>query len=320
MRKFVTGLFALGLCLAMSIQAFAAPKEVDGTAIDETIYRGYEANWRKFARYAFEVDGTFAYIPNYDSRLENSLGMTTSQAMDELSKEWEERSGNLVVKKVKRPPREDAEAMAKALPELRVGAYGWVDSVEVVQVIDRNQMIVREIWLVNRKKLGGAYKRDEEKNARRNNGNVNRDDLNFNYASRLKQMALQEDRKAGFTRTFRLIGFDTRGLRAGDRWEGPNSKGFQVGIVRWETPEPPKDDEPRDRRRRGENQPRLVLAELEQSMRETLDEEGFKKLLDERGMTVVEFVDLVRTMRDRDRENAEERIHNSLLPEEMNED
>ncbi len=287
--------------------------EVDGTRIEDRVYRSYESNWRKYARFACEIDGGYAYFPSYDRRFDNSLNMTTSQAMDKLTKTWEEKQGNLVQKRSKSPPREDAEALAKALPELKIGSYGYVASAEVVEIINDKQMIVRQLWLVNLNTLRKAYEADEKESARRNNGEVNREELNFNYQSRIKLKELQEERDEGFTQSFRLIGYDTRGLRVGDRWEGPNNEGFQVGVARWETPQPAEGETRRSRR----EEPRLVLSAIEPVMRTTLDEEGFKKLLKERGMTVVDFVNLMRDMRENDPQNAEQRVINSLLPPEL---
>ncbi|MFN3168869.1 MAG: hypothetical protein ACE37H_17605 [Phycisphaeraceae bacterium] len=294
-----------------------AQKEIDGTPIDERVYRAFESNYRKYARFATENDAGFVVIPTYDRRLDNSLGMSTSQAMDALTEHWEEKSGNLIVKNSKRPPREEAEAFATRLPDLKIASYGYLHSAEVVKVIDDNEMIVRELWLVNREELSRQYNADKQRMARRNDGDVDEAELQFDYAKRAAMVTQQEDRKAGFKNEFRLVGYDTRGLRVGERWEGPNSEGFQVGVVKWETPEPGEDDRQRFRAR---DEQRLVLTKLEDAMRDTLDEEGFKRLLAERGMTVAGFVDLVRTMRERDRENAEQRIVNALLPPERTDD
>jgi hypothetical protein len=292
----------------------ARQTELDGTAIPGEIYRGYQSNWRKYAVYVGEVDGSFAVIPNYDRRLQSSRGINTSQAMEKLKVEKEETTGNLVRKRVKYPDRADAEAFSKALPEMRVGSYGWVASAEVVKIIDRKQMIVKDVWLVDGPTVGAAYEKDKAKSERENNGEPNKELLNFNYAQRIKMMEQQKDGDEGFDNQFRLVGYDTRGLRVGDRWKGLNDEGFQVAVAYWEEPEP----EEGESRRRRNPEPRLVLTEVEGMMRKTLSEEDFKKLLGEREMTVAAFVDLVRTVRDRDRRNAEARILNALMPPEVN--
>ena len=109
---------------------------------------------------------------------------------------------------------------------------------------------------------------------------------------------------------------DGAALRIGDRWKGHNDEGFQIAVAYWEEPEPEEDES----RRRRNDDPRLVLTEVESLMRKTVDEQGFKELLKARGMSVADFVDLVRTVRERDRRNAEERIINALLPPEMDRD
>ena len=294
-------------------EALARQTELDGTPIPGEIYRSYQANWRKYAVFVAEVDGRFTLIPKYDRRLESSRGINTSQAMEKLKVEKEERTGNLVRKRVKYPDRADAEAYSKALPKMAVGEYGWVASAEVVKIIDRKQMIVKEVWLVDGPKVGAAYEKDKAKSERENNGEANKELLNFNYAQRIKMMEQQKDSDEGFEEQFRLVGYDTRGLRVGDRWKGLNDEGFQVAVAYWEEPGP---EEGESRRRRNDD-PRLVLTEVESVMRKTPNEEGFKKLLGERDMTVAAFVDLVRTVRERDRRNAEERILNALMPPEV---
>lgn len=309
-RQTLIMVFVMGWLGLVSLDAHARQTELDGTPIPDVVYSGFDANWRKYATLASEVDGGFAVIPNYDRRLDSSRGINTSQAMEQLKVEREVSTGNLVRKQVKYPDRADAEAYSKALPALTVGSYGWVASAEIVKIIDRKQMIVKELWLIDGPKVGAEYEKDKAKSERENGGEYNKELLNFNYAQRIKLMQQQEDKDEGFDRQFRLVGYDTRGLRVGDRWKGRNDEGFQVAVAYWEEPEP---DEKESRRRRDDG-PRLVLTEVEELMRKTLDEEGFKKLLQARGMTVAAFVDLVRTVRENDRRNAEERIINALLP------
>lgn len=306
-------LVLLGSLALAAGEALARQTELDGTPIPSEVYRSYQANWRKYAVFVAEVDGRFTVIPKYNRRLESSRGINTSQAMEQLKVEKEERQGNLVRKRVKYPDRADAEAYSKALPDLNVGSYGWIASAEVVKIIDRKQMIVKDIWLVDRPRLRAEYEEDKAKSERENDGEYNKELLNFNYAQRIKMMEQQEDKDEGFDRQFRLVGYDTRGLREGDRWKGLNDEGFQVAVAYWEEPET---DEGESRRRRDDD-PRLVLTEIESVMRKSQSEEDFKKLLGEREMTVAAFVDLVRTVRERDRRNAEERILNALMPPEV---
>ena len=305
-------LLLVGLFLLPTNATLARQTELDGTPIPTDVYSSFQSNWRKYAVLAAELDGSYVMVPNYNRRRESSRGINTSQAMAMLKEEREVKTGNLIRKQVKYPDRADAEAYSKALPKMQVGEYGWVASAEVVKIIGRKEMIVKEVWLVDLPTLREAYEKDKAKSARDNGGEPNKELLDFNYAQRIKMKDQQEERDEGFEEEFRLIGYDTRGLRVGQRWKGLNDEGFQVAVAYWEEPKP-EEDEDRSRRRRSDD-PRLVLTEVEGVMRKTLDEKGFKEMLGERDMKVADFVDLVRTVRDLDRRNAEERIINALLP------
>lgn len=308
----------IGLLTLSSVpNAEARETEVDGTPIADAVYRGFRANWRKYAAYASELDGGYVFIPHYDRRLDSSRGLSVTEAMEAMKVQREVKTGNLTRKQTVYPDRADAEAYVKALPNLDIGSYGWVDSAEVVEVLGRDEMIVKALWLVDRNELRAAYTRDQER-MERETGEINRDVLNFDYRQRIRLMEQQEDDDNGFGATFRLVGYDTRGLRVGDRWEGLEDAGFQVGVVRWEKVEEDEGDD--RRRRRSEPEARLVLTELEDQMRRGVDEAGFKMMLAERGMTVADFVDLIRTMRDKDPKNAEERIRDAILPPEIRTD
>lgn len=305
-------LFAVVLATAADAQI---REELDGTPIAPSVASAYESNWRKYAQYAFEFDGAFGYIPNYDRRLPSSLGTTTTQFINDNKIVREERNGNLVLKRQIFIPREDAEAYVNALPDTAIGSYGKIASAQIIKVIDGDQMLIKDVWLVDQDRLREEYARDRELSARRNNGEPDDDALNFQYAKRIELKQRQDDRRAGFTGSFRLVGFDTRGLRAGDRWYGPNDQGIRVVVMRYEQPEPDEQGDGRSRfSRRSDNQGRLVLANVDSAMRQSLDNRSFAKLLDERGMSIAAFVELVRTLRDNDRANAEDRIKNALLP------
>lgn len=310
--------FFLCVWLCLPLAASAQHKEVDGTPIDDAVYRSFYSNFRKYARFACEVDGGYGLIPGYDRRDESSLGLSVNEVLEENSEEYQVRSGNLVATRTKSPPREDAIAYVRALPDMHVGSYGWLASAEVVHVIDDNTMLIKDLWLIDRDTLREEYTAEQEKMARRNDGKVDHDELKFNYVARIKLRERQEDSGEGFTAVHRLVGYKTIGLKPGTRWKGPNSEGFQVGVIRWETPPPDefKDEDEATRRRIGRSsKQRLVLSEVEQTMRQSVDEDGFKKLLKERGMTVAGFVEMIRHLREEDRRNAEERIINALKPE-----
>lgn len=285
--------------------------ELDGTKIDKDVYRTFVSNYRKYSRYAFETDAGIGVFPSYNRRYASSLGMTTTEAVKEFSETSEVRSGNLVRKVERQPPREDAEAYVKALPDTKIGSYGWVHSAQIVEVIDDNNMLIRELWLVDEEAVVKEYREDEENSARRNGGEADEEELKFNYKQRGVLINKQGEKKLGYSATHRLTGFDTRGLRVGDRWAGPRSEGIQIGVLKWESPDRDEEGGRKSLKRR------LVMTEIEQSSREVVDEQGFKRLLQERDMTVADFVELMRVLREQDRRTADERIINALLPEDV---
>jgi len=292
----------------------SARTELDGTPISAAVYSAYEANWRKFARYACKVGEGYGFIPGYNRRYDSSLGMSATQYMEESKIVREVERGNLTIKRQYAIPREDAEAWVRALPSSRVGSYGYVDSAEIVKVLDDKRMLVKSLWLVDQEQLREEYEQDKQRMERRE-GEVNKEQLAFEYGKRIELKQMHDEEDNGFAQTFLLMGYDTRGLREGERWHGPGDAGFQVGVIRWQALEADEagDDGGRRARRSGDSGPVPVLSAIEEPMRRGIDGEQFKELLAERGMTVAGFVDMMRDLRDKDRANAEERIHNALL-------
>lgn len=300
---------------ALPMQAQRSDRtELDGTPISAAVYSAYEANWRKYARYACKVGEGYGYIPDYNRRYDSSLGMTATQYMKETKVVREIERGNLTIKRQYTIPREDAEAWVRALHSSRVGSYGYVDSAQIVKILDDNRMLVKSLWLVNQERLREQYAQDKRRMEQRE-GEVNEEQLAFDYGKRIELKQMHDEEDNGFTQTFLLMGYDTRGLREGERWHGPGDDGFQVGVIRWQELETGEagEDEGRRSRRSGDSVEVPVLSALEQPMRRGVDGEQFKELLAERGMTVAGFVDMMRDLREKDRANAEERIHNALL-------
>lgn len=306
-------LAALVVWIAPQASAQDAQKELDGTVIDRNVYLSFESNWRKYSRYVCKVGDTYGFLPNYEKRYDSSLGMTTTQFINANKVVSEDRNNTLVQKKFRTYPREDAEPFVKALPDTEIGSYGYVASAEVVDVINKNEMLIKDLWLVDEDAMRKLYATEKAQLERRMDEADAKQVLNFNFTNRIKLKKMQDS--GDFEETFRIVGFDTRGLRKGDRWAGHRSEGFKVGVIRWEKPQVDKKDEKKSKFRRSKkSDERILLSEIDDAMRKPIDGEDFKKMLGERGMTVTEFVDLMRVLRERDRRNAEERIKRSLLP------
>lgn len=293
-----------------------ANTELNGDPIDPRVYRAWAGNYRSIARYCAEDDDGFIVLPGYHRRTPSSRGFTRAQATDELTVRWRETTGGLSQNRMREPEPEEVQAYAYGLMSVEVGTYGYVHSFEIVEVLGPEEMLVKDIWLIDKAAVRADYERDSQR-ARANGARNFRDQLDALYEHRIALSELQDD-EDDLQETHRLIGYSTRGLRAGERWEGTGRDGIQIGIARWEMPEW-EDDAGEDgdsRRSRDDDEPRWVLVNPQQAMRHTLDEQDMIRLLDARGYTVAEFVELMREVRERfrERDEADARLVDMLLP------
>ncbi|MFI4859920.1 MAG: hypothetical protein ACIAXF_04470 [Phycisphaerales bacterium JB063] len=313
-------IMTLGVVALSTTVATADPPEfteLNGDPIDTRTYRAWASNYRQFAQYCAEMEGGFLVVPNYDRRLPSSRGLTRSQAVDELTETWRESNGTFSQSRMREPQAEEAYAYAYMLPDAEVGTYGYLHSVEIVEILGPEEMLVKDLWLIDVEQVAAQYDRDYER-ARDNDARNIRTQLNALYEQRLALKERQEDEEV-YEQTHRLVGYETLGLSVGERWAGPDrDEGFQVALARWEVPpEPePEEGEDRPRRRRGDDDPRLVMVNPEPLLRRPLDEQGMVRLIDARGYTVTRFVEAMRSIRERfrDRDDAEARLMGLLLP------
>lgn len=311
LKRSLFGLVILSVFVTATPMA-AQAADAGGEEIDRQTAAAYQSIWRKYGQYASKTHYGYVMLPNYQRRFQNSQGLAPTTAMNRLVKRWEEKKGNLVTKKLKYPPRVEGETLSRALMSMEMGQYGWVHSAEILKIIDDKRMVIHEVWSVDADKLEEQFERDEQQMARRE-GRVDGSQMEFNFQVRMYLLELQKDRDSGFEDPSILVGYDTRGLRVGQRWKGPNDSGFQVGVASWYTPEAEEEGSSRRRSRRS-NPSFRVLTEVENTMRERLGEQEFVDFLHARGQSVKTFVELVREIRERDRRNADERIFQALQP------
>ncbi|XAL99194.1 hypothetical protein OT109_16630 [Phycisphaeraceae bacterium D3-23] len=314
-RTMTAGLVALAATAVVADPP--ANTELNGDPVDARTYRAWAGNYRQLAQYCAEFEDDFMVIPNYNRRVPSSRGLTRAQAVDELTITWRETTGGISQNRMREPQPEEAHAYAYALPDLEVGTYGHLHSVEIVEILGPEEMLVKELWLIDIDQVSDDYDRDNAR-ARANGARNIREQLNQLYEQRLALKELQEDEDA-YDQTHRLVGYETLGLSAGERWAGPDpDEGFQVALVRWELPPDPEAEEGEDapRRRRGDDDPRLVMVNPEGLMRRPLDEQAMIRLLDARGYTIASFVEVMRGIRERfrDRDEAEQRLIRTLQP------
>jgi hypothetical protein len=286
------------LCVGvLSGQAVA----IEAQGLDRQTRQLWERHWRVYAQRCAQFEGGFMCSPSYDKRYPSSTGMSVRQASAELSQKIKVGGGGVVVTKTVKMPIAEAEAMAKPIPKISVGQYGYLASVEVVEILGPKSMMVKSLYLYDPVVLRRDYKADRAKAGKADDRDAAETELEHIYTHR---HALAERHKDNKHRkiVLRLDGFSTSGLADGDRWAGPKGEGFSLLIVKPET---------YGSTRRSKQ--RLVAISLK-GIRWGLDESAFIELIDSRGLDPQRFVDLVmERMAEDDPKAAKASVFNSLL-------
>lgn len=150
-------------------------------------------------------DDRFVLLPNYQRSRENSTGRTYDQAFEEMT-EIEVIKIRSATKEIKHPPpAAEVIIAARVIPAIDVGHYGFVNSVVVKEVLGPTEMVVTKLELIPSGEVG------KKNNALR------------------KAAANRQKAYAG--KTYRLLGFNTKDLKAGDKYYGPRKKGLQVAVM-----------------------------------------------------------------------------------------
>lgn len=282
------------LCLCSG--AFA----VEG--MDAQTQRLWDRHWRVYAQNCAEFEGEYLCSPAYQKRLPSSAGMTVRQAEAKLSEKVRFGGSGVVVTKTVKLPRQEAEAMALPIPKIKAGEYGYLASVEVVQVLGPKSAIVKDLYLIDPVAMRRDYRADRAKAKQAQDRDAAEASLEYIYTHRDALLVRQKDKK--FRKiVMRLEGFATDGMTEDERWAGPKDEGLQVLIVRPEV----YGSQRRERKR-------LVGVSVEK-VRWGLDEAGFIRLLEARGMEPAGFVELVMERMAEDKPDvATARVFNALLP------
>lgn len=285
----------LSLCMAGVVLAGAE-------GLDGPTYQLWERHWRFFAQRCGVFEGAYVCCPTYQARCPSSAGITVRQAQAELAEQVKIKKGILVTTRTVQMPIEEARAMAEPIPQLAVGQYGYLASVQVVQVLGPTSMVVSDVQLIDVDAVSSAYKADRAKAREAYDSDEADQLLERKYGQRMAVIERQKDRS--FKRSLlRLEGFATRGLAEGQRWAGPKDQGVQVVMVKQEL----YGSERRPR-------VRLVAAILEQ-VHWGLDEDQFIALLKEHGLEPAEFVQRVMDeMAQAEPTEAQQAVFLSLLP------
>ena len=201
-----------GLVLAMLMAGWlATPAEaqrredpLDGlTSAQRRIFQNYTRLYcQQFFRYD---DDRFVLLPNYYRERENSTGRTYDQAFEEMT--WVETiKRGAVIKEIKHePPVAEVIVTSRVIPSIDVGHYGFINSVVIKDIIGPSEMIVTGVELIPASEVG----------------TTNND--------RRKAAAERQREYAG--KSYRLLGFNTKDLKIGEKYYGPRKKGLQVAVM-----------------------------------------------------------------------------------------
>lgn len=298
-------LVAAGLVLADE----PTPAADKADKMDAATQRLWQRHWRAYAKYFIVLDDDYACCPHLNPKYPSSRGVTVEEVLAENSRTYVVRSSNLVREKEVTIPRAEAQAVARPLPDIAVGQYGYLHSVQIKEITGPDRMTVERPWLIDEEALEKEMRearQDLERKADRDQRDEIDREIERRFTQRQKLVDRQQDK--GFQRSLLLRGFDTRNLVNGTRWRGPGvgrDQVLHVAVVAVQREEPSQ-----RRSRRTPN--RLFVAVPVTAFREGLTEDQFKDLLSRRNLTPAQFVALVQEEKIKDTKEADLRILRKL--------
>lgn len=177
------------------------------TSSQRRVFQNYT---RLYCKQFFRFDDDrFVLLPNYERARENSNGKTEGQVKEDMTVVKRERRrtalGVQMVDVKYPPPNAEVIISARVIPAIDVGHYGFVNSVVVKEVVGPTEMIVTRIELIPISEVGSS-----------NNA--------------MREAAAERQKEYAYT-TYRMLGFSTKDLKAGDKYYGPRKKGLQVAVM-----------------------------------------------------------------------------------------
>jgi hypothetical protein len=237
-------------------QAAEDEQSVEERREEARVERLWNLNWRSFATYFLEHDGSYVCVPGYTRSKPSSVGQTTSEyrKASTWTQEYEDERGKEVSRKLVKP-EEEAFAAVALIPEVEVGQYGYIHSGEIDSIVDDKTVELEDIWLVDaaslreekrelKEDLWGEVLSDIEDairdraRGRNKRGKivdrrmVENDAIDWGYE--VREEAAQRQRSSEFSRyTWVVQGFATGKLEEGARWPSENAKepGLQLIVV-----------------------------------------------------------------------------------------
>lgn len=174
--------------------------------LDRDQRRVYQAYTRLFCAQFFRFgEKRFVVLPNHDRKRENSSGRTYDQAFEEMTITNTVRRNGAIREVKDYPEVGEVVADAKIIPAIDVGHFGYIHSATITDIIGPDEMIIESIILITMQDVGKT---------------------NNTLRKKLFERQKQYDK-----RTYRLLGFDTKGLEAGQTFAGPDDKGVHLAVM-----------------------------------------------------------------------------------------
>jgi hypothetical protein len=160
------GLLCGGVSVATAADPPAKPLDAKSSAspaaplspADRTFW---QQNWKRIAMaYAVVGDDFFAF-PQFDPKFPSSTHVTVDGWLAEHTTSSRVTNGGIAHNVDSAPPREEALAAATRIPSFAPGAYGYIASAKVVEVVGPQEMIVTEVRLVDPEEVEAAKKKIE---------------------------------------------------------------------------------------------------------------------------------------------------------------
>ena len=310
---------SIALLIACAWPCSAAAPLTDRGGPDAQQLEGrWKLHWFNYAKRAVKVDGQFFICDLFDARYRSSLHTTTQREMSQGTKIYRVQEGsNLVREHRVKPNLADVEAYVNALPQLAPGHYGFIHSARVDSIEGPDRMIVSDFWLVDareverRKKdlreenrydrvptlnevrqIGGDEddRRDRERDIERERKQHEKGlEKYVEDAFRGRDHLLELQQSEGFHGRCLVLGVNTRQLRAGARWFGPEEgQAFQVAVVG--SMALPSSKKSLTGKPSGRSVPVMVPGSM---LKDALDEKEFIELLAYAGLDKPGFIALV---------------------------
>ena len=278
-------------CVLAPLPGRAADPDPGSSPEAQRMERLWQQHWREFAAFYLEHDGRYVCFDTYDRTLANSRGLSARDYLKQSAKVFTVREDKgRDVEKTHTKPQGEVDVMVKALPDFAAGHYGFIHSGMIAGIEGPDTLVLRDVWLVDagevvREKAQSLEElrrqswRDAEDafrdRDRRGPSIVDRhfrgrDLLDWLYAEREDAVRRQQRMTE---RRWRIVGFDTRTLVEGKRWPSGGKDGIQVAIVSVADG--------------------VVTAVPASRLGKGLTESQFKQALDQRGMTVERFCEVL---------------------------